>query len=102
MVCEYRDVFVNHVILDRLSAGFELVEADLGNGLSSEDIESLGRKTQVVEGECPICVGSVKDCKVMVIDCSCKGKEYHEECAVPWLSLSGTCPTCRHKILRMA
>ena len=48
--------------------------------------------------ECAVCVCEFKQKEVLVLlKCT---HVYHEDCLLPWLKRSGTCPTCRAAVVK--
>ncbi|KAL1739960.1 hypothetical protein HDZ31DRAFT_48451 [Schizophyllum fasciatum] len=65
--------------------------------------EVLEEGSPMLEKDCAVCkdqfTTNVEECEdQVVVTLPCK-HAFHEQCIIPWLKSSGTCPVCRHQLV---
>ncbi|GKU04062.1 ring-h2 finger protein [Fusarium langsethiae] len=74
-------------------------------GVSQEFLDSLdrvNRKTLKEDDDCAICkIPYLEDEYCLVVELPCPGgHQFDLECVGPWLRSKGTCPVCRHDLVK--
>lgn len=49
--------------------------------------------------DCPVCLSSLENRRLTVINSPCCNQNIHKHCAIRWLKYNDTCPLCREKLL---
>lgn len=66
--------------------------------LTEEEISQIPAVTDVPSGEvCTICLLEFGEGSEIIRQLPCN-HYFHEDCIIPWLQTSNTCPVCRHQL----
>ena len=49
--------------------------------------------------DCPVCLSSLENRRLTVLNSPCCNQNIHKRCAIRWLKSNDTCPLCREKLL---
>lgn len=49
--------------------------------------------------DCPVCLSSLENRRLTVLNSPCCNQNIHKHCAIRWLKSNDTCPLCREKLL---